>query len=321
VAACDARPERREALAAVVPDLAWHDSLESLLANERLDFVDICAPPTAHAPAVRQALERGLHVLCEKPLVLAPGELDELSALARSRNRALATVHNWRHAPQLARAGELLRSGAIGPARRCRWQVYRDRPSAAVAGSGTAENWRLDPALSGGGILTDHGWHALYVIPEWMGAPRMIRARLTAAGRPDAVAEDTAEVRIRFKSAEAEIFLTWRAAERRNRVEIEGETGALTIEGRTLELRRSGRPPQSTEFREALSEGSHHPDWFGGVAAGFLDEIRHPQRRGGTLAEAAVCLSVIRAARESSPGTEWTALWTEAEAARAGGSR
>ena len=301
-AGCDPRSERRRELASRFPGISWHDSLDTLLASEPLDFVDVCTPPAGHAPVIRRALEQGVHVLCEKPLVLDPGELDELSALARERSLVLSTVHNWHFAPMLEKATEILRSGALGRVRRCRWETLRDRPSVAVAGPGSPPNWRLDPDLSGGGILTDHGWHAIYVLADWMGAPEVVAARLTSAGRTDAISEDTADVELSFGGGRAQIFLTWRAGERANRVEIEGERGTISIDGRTLVLAAAGARPERIAFPEALSDGSHHPDWFSGVASAFLEEIRDPAARGGSLAEASICLSVIRYARRIAAG-------------------
>ena len=98
-AAVDSRPERREALHAVFPSARWYDSVEDLFALERenLDFVDICTPPASHAMLSRSALSWSLHVLCEKPLVVAPEELRGIPLLAAERERALVTVHNWKH--------------------------------------------------------------------------------------------------------------------------------------------------------------------------------------------------------------------------------
>ena len=59
--------------------------------HEALDFVDICTPPSSHAPLIEAALTRGLHVLCEKPLVRAPEELARLAGLARRRGAACST--------------------------------------------------------------------------------------------------------------------------------------------------------------------------------------------------------------------------------------
>src|SRR5262245_63195166 len=72
VAATDPAPGRMEMAARVLPGARWYDSAEDLLAAERLDFVDICAPPSSHAGLVAAALDRGLDVLCEKPLVSDP---------------------------------------------------------------------------------------------------------------------------------------------------------------------------------------------------------------------------------------------------------
>jgi hypothetical protein len=99
----------------------------------------------------------------------------------------------------------------------------------------------------------------------------------------------------------AEIFLTWTAAERANRVTLEGSDGTIALEGRILEIHRgSGKPAQREPFAASLSEGSHHPDWFGGVAEEFLGEIHEPSHRGRSLTEAQRCLRWIHAARESS---------------------
>src|SRR5262245_6990371 len=114
VAACDARPERRAELSRELPGVRWYDTPEDLLSREPLDFVDICTPPSTHGMLVRQALARSLHVLCEKPLVLAPEELRGLPALSSEKERALVTVHNWLHAPALSKIAEVLRSGAFG---------------------------------------------------------------------------------------------------------------------------------------------------------------------------------------------------------------
>ena len=72
VAVSDTSAERRDACAQALPGAGWHDSVDALLDEARLDFVDICTPPSSHANLIRRALERGLHVLCEKPLSTSP---------------------------------------------------------------------------------------------------------------------------------------------------------------------------------------------------------------------------------------------------------
>jgi predicted dehydrogenase len=226
VAVSDARAERRAACTEALPGARWHDSVDALLDDARLDFVDICTPPSSHAALIRQALERGLHVLCEKPLVHSAADLASVSALARKTGRVLHTVHNWHHAPIVCRTVELLRQGAVGSVRRAVWHTRRTRPAAAADPS--ADNWRVDPAVAGGGVLTDHGWHVFYVLRSWIGAePTAVSARLERRRHRTLSVEDTASVHLTFPEATAEIHLTWAADVRENWAQIEGTRGRL----------------------------------------------------------------------------------------------
>jgi len=295
-AAADVRDENRPAFRAAFPSGRWYADAAELLASETLDFVDVCAPPALHASLVRAALERSLHVLCEKPLVLSPSELPPLAARAGVADRALVTVHNWKHAAALEKTTELVRSGAIGAVVSCRWETLRTRPAAAAGG---ASNWRAGGVDSGGGVLVDHGWHALYVLSQWLPEPpRSVRARLEKRRSPDLRAEDTAEVALEADGARAEVFLTWAAEERANRVRVRGEAGEIRLDGGRLVLERPGRAAEEWSF-PSLAEGSHHPDWFAGVLREFLGEAEDPAARGRNLVEAARCVALIESARES----------------------
>jgi predicted dehydrogenase len=296
VAATDVRPAQRTVCAARMPGIRWHDSLEALLDEPTLDFVDVCTPPSSHAAVVRAALSRGLHVLCEKPLVRSYDELPPILELARSSGRVLHTVHNWHHAPIVRLADELVRGGAIGAPTRVVWHTLRMAP--AVAGDGRGENWRLDPAVAGGGVLSDHGWHVCYVIQRWLSSwPETVSATLETRRHRTSPVEDTATVSIAFPGATAEIFLTWAADARRNWARIEGAGGHIELHDDVLRLTTDGGerdwscPP--------LSGGSHHPDWFGAVARDFLAEVSGDPR-GANLAEATLCASIEALARESS---------------------
>ena len=205
VAVTDVQRERQADALARMPGARWFDSAEALLEHPGLDFVDICTPPSSHAPLIERALTRGLHVLCEKPLVRSPAELDVVSRLAAERGRVLHTVHNWHHAPIVRRAADLIRDHAIGPVRRVAWQTLRVRPAATRDPAGV--NWRLDPAVAGGGILTDHGWHVFYIVQRWIGArPQALSARLERRRHATLSVEDTATVRVTFPDATADIL-------------------------------------------------------------------------------------------------------------------
>ena len=102
VAVSDADPSRQALGARHLPDARWCETADRLLADAELDFVDICTPPSSHAALIRTALSRGLHVLCEKPLVGSPRELRALTELAlRQRSGA---PHGTQLAPRAHRS-------------------------------------------------------------------------------------------------------------------------------------------------------------------------------------------------------------------------
>jgi predicted dehydrogenase len=299
VAATDTSPARRDEARSRLPEARWHDSVESLFSERDLDFVDICTPPSSHAALIEAALDRGLHVLCEKPLVGSPAALTRLAARARAGGLVLHTVHNWHHAPIVAATDALIRDGRIGPVRGVTWRTFRTRPAAAAGG----DAWRADPAVAGGGVLTDHGWHVSYVIPRWVGAaPTAVSARLETRRHHDFQVEDTATVRLDFPDAVADIVLTWAARARENHARVTGSAGSITLEDDTIVLEAEGRP-ERRPCPPALSDGSQHPDWFIAVADEFLarmDAGRDDSEWSDNLREAALCLAVECGARESS---------------------
>lgn len=299
VAAADIIPARRSALAARLTGARWYGSAGELLERERPDFVDICTPPGTHAALIGEALERGTHVLCEKPLVSSLPDLATVRRLAARADRVLFTVHNWRHAPILRHAHQLIQAGEIGRLRRIRWETSRPEP--AGSGDGEGRTWRLDPAMAGGGILVDHGWHAFYLLSEWAGrAPTRISARLETRRHVAWPVEDTVTSRLEFPDSTAEIFLTWAADRRRNWIELEGTGGTLRVEDDVLVLHPSRGGERRWPYQPPLSNGSYHREWFEGVAAEFLAEVNGDAPRGGNLAVASLCVLLQTRARESS---------------------
>jgi len=266
------------------------------LSGETLDFVDVCTPPSTHAALIQRALQAGLHVLCEKPLATRLADARSVAAASARSGRVVHTVHNWLKAPICQRISALIAEGAIGRARSIRWRTLRTQPAAAVAPAG-GTNWRIDPAIAGGGILFDHGWHALYCIMHWAGAPRGVAATLEKRRFRDWPLEDTATVTLDLASGTGHIYLTWAGEERSNRIEIEGEHGRIDAAGERIVL-KTNSGEQYWSCPPALSEGSHHQDWFVGVAADFQAAATTGDRRN--LDEAVLCAQLIDLAQRSS---------------------
>jgi predicted dehydrogenase len=306
VAVVDPSGERRALARDLEPALRVYASLDELVRQETIEFVDVCTPPAAHAALAATALRNGWHVLCEKPLALDVEAYRRLWALANRSARVLFTVHNWKTAPIVRAAFEAIGLGAIGAVRHVDLFTWRNaycKGTAQGAGglaTGAAEDWRQQRDVAGGGILVDHGWHAFYLVTTLVNAaPERVRASLhfPAAG-PDAI-EDAVDAVVRFPQSEACLHLTWRASDRRNLVIVDGDGGTIVVDDdRLLVMPRDG-PWTERQFETPLSGGSHHTDWFHALLSGFGEEIENPAKRGANLREAGWCVALTAAAYRS----------------------
>lgn len=282
-AVCDADPTRLAHAEQALPSARRYATLEEMLDQERLDFVDIATPPSTHAAIVRTVAEKKVHVLCEKPLALTTDECNKIRAAARQAGVVVFTVHNWKYAPIIRTAKRVLRRGELGSLTALRLETLRTAPP----GGATDADWRLNPSVAGGGIFVDHGWHALYLALHLLdAAPVAITARLSQRKFTASTAEDTAECSIEFPGSVAEIFLTWAAETRSNTGTIIGPQGRLVIADRSLTVALSGREPTETAFAEPLSAGSYHPNWFASMVEDFREELLETTTRGNNFRQA-----------------------------------
>ena len=268
-----------------------YSSVEELFYKEpSLDFVDIATPPFLHARQSLLALQKGCHVLCEKPLTLSPEEFATLKRQASAADRALFTVHNWAHSPQWLKIFELTRSGALGSVRRAALEALRTKPAA----SAMPGDWRRDASLAGGGILVDHGWHNLYLIHRLFGAA-VSRVSVDRFQAPrGGGAEDEVSVSFEFApGALASLHLSWRARLRSNSAEITGDRGALKLDEAGLRLSTAEGRSESFAFPERLSQGSAHPEWFAFMLQDFKAAVENSPTRARNLAEAQFCVDAI----------------------------
>jgi len=117
---------------------------KTLLKREDIDAVHICTPNYLHYPMVKEALEAGKHVLCEKPLALTSAEAEELANLATEKKLTTAVNYNLRYYPMVQEMKKNTEDGTTG-------DIF------AVQGSymqdwllhETDYSWRLESGLSG----------------------------------------------------------------------------------------------------------------------------------------------------------------------------
>lgn len=295
VAVAEPDADRRARAAARLPAAAIYADAAALLAAEAVEAVDVAAPPALHAPLVVAAARAGCHVLCEKPLATTVADFHAMREAAVAAGVALCTVHNWKHSAQFTALRRLLAEGAVGRPRRIRLETIRAGRAASVGGE-----WRGDRRIAGGGILVDHGWHAFYLLLDLAGErPQRVRATIERRRDRGAGVEDTATCRIDFPSLTGEIFLTWAGDVRRTSWLVGGSRGTVTLADDRGAVERPGGERRDLTFAGSLSEGSHHPDWFGAVIDDFASEIDDPARRGRNLADAECCVLLTALAYDS----------------------
>jgi predicted dehydrogenase len=137
-------------------------SYDELLDAADIDIVYIPLPNSLHADWCIRAVERGKHVLCEKPLALSVPDVDRIAAAASRQDRTVTEGFMYRHHAQTARVCELVESGAIG--------TLRVILSGFTYPQSRAADVRLEPRL-GGGCLWDVGCYPVSFAQHVAGAP------------------------------------------------------------------------------------------------------------------------------------------------------
>ncbi|MBV9357478.1 MAG: Gfo/Idh/MocA family oxidoreductase, partial [Chloroflexi bacterium] len=143
--------------------------LDELLADPRVDVVDICLPHHLHADAITRAAAAGKHIFCEKPLCLSFEEARTIRSSVERSGVTLVCAHNNLFQLPLIEALRLLREGVLGriyaiesvEVARNRGLIARQAPVALDRAQDTFD-WRLDAARMGGAELFDTGWHGAY---------------------------------------------------------------------------------------------------------------------------------------------------------------
>ncbi len=149
-----------------------YSDYRKMMDSEKLDFVVVATPTKLHYPMVKYALEKGVHVFCEKPFMLTTEEGQEIVELADEKgivnqvgfhNHFIGTFRELKRLLEVGILGELVHfSGeAYGPV------VTKEK-------GGT---WRSN-AAEGGGCLYDYASHVLNLVQEIIGRPQRINGTL-----------------------------------------------------------------------------------------------------------------------------------------------
>ncbi|MCL2410044.1 MAG: Gfo/Idh/MocA family oxidoreductase [Treponema sp.] len=141
--------------------LKTYSSIEELLADPSVDIVLISTPNDVHRSYVIKALEAGKNVVCEKPVALNSGELQEMIDTSIKTGKVFAVHQNRRWDEDYLTIKNIYENKLLGDLFRIESRVHGSR--------GIPGDWRADPK-QGGGMVLDWGVHildqALQMVPE-----------------------------------------------------------------------------------------------------------------------------------------------------------
>jgi predicted dehydrogenase len=189
VAVCDLDPARG-AKAAEAHGVAALTSYDALLARGDIDVVNICTPPNTHFPLIMQALEAGLHVVCEKPLVGSLADVDRLIEAQRTARGRVMPIFQYRFGDGLQRLKLLVDKGLAGDAYLTTIETAWRRGADYYAAP-----WRGKWATEMGGVCLTQAIHSHDMLSYINGPVRNVFARLKTRVNPIEV-EDCAAIAV-----------------------------------------------------------------------------------------------------------------------------
>ncbi len=272
-AICSGRRESAEAAAREHGIPGVYTDYEEMLERENLDLVAIVTPPVLHHPMTMAALERKIHVLCEKPTAFNLNEAREMVERAEQAGVLHLIDHELRFHPSLDKLKQLVDEGYLGAPESVSFAIHWGYPMDPQRPWG----WWFD-AAKGGGLLGALGSHQIDLLRWLFGEFRCVSGRLhtfvkerplpeTGERRPvtsDDYCTFTAELEC---GAVGTVVLDATACvpsdSERWRLAFHGEAGSLIFDGlgRLWGLKREGEPEELTPKEPApdvpgLAEGT-----------------------------------------------------------------
>ena len=177
---CGRNKERAHNLAKLWDIPKVYTDWKTMLNEEPLDALIISTPNDSHCPITLAALEKGLHVLCEKPLALDYGEAQSMAQAAKKHNAITMVPFTYSFLPMTQTIKRLLNEGYLGSPYHLNFRYN------ANYGRSPEYSWRFDRKHAGSGSLGDIGSHFIYLSVWFFGAVTHVSADLcTFVERPD----------------------------------------------------------------------------------------------------------------------------------------
>jgi predicted dehydrogenase len=301
VAVTDVRPEAAADMAEGLGCRSFADYKE-MAEQCQLDAVVVCTPPVTHFEICMYFLDRGVHVLCEKPLSIEPRSAKLMLDNAKERGVILTMASKFRFVQDVIRAKSLLSSGIIGDAVLMQ-NVFTSRVD-------MSQRWTSVPELSGGGVLIDNGTHSVDIMRYFLGPLTEIYA-IEGKRLQSPRVEDTVEIMARSASGTiASSTLSWSInTERENFIEIYGTRGEIMI-GWQRSKYRTLSAPKWVEFGSGYKKIAA----FLGQLESFIKAITFEQPSPTTAEDALASVLCVAAGYTAVQENRWVTIPTTVEA-------
>lgn len=342
--ALSSTPERSEESARALGIPRSYGTFDDMAAAEAaredgIEAVAIVTPNHMHYPAAKAFLERGIHVICDKPLTATDADAAAMAdAVARS-DALFVLTHNYTGYPMIRQARDMVLAGDLGRLRIVQVEYPQDWLTDPAEAEGVKQaEWRTDPARSGaGGSIGDIGTHAHNLACFVTGLRvESLAADLQSFGA-NRTLDDNAHVMLRFGDGVRGMLWSSQVApgnENALRLRVYGDKGGLewlqedpnylwfTPHGQAKRLlTRNGAGANAAAGAVSRIPGGHpegYLEGFANIYAEAADAIRAVQagtprdRAMGLLpgiAQGLDGMAFIRACVASSrAGSAWTAL-------------
>ena len=262
-----------EAVAKAATTFGWDEAASDwrqVVARPDIDLVDVSTPGDSHAEIAIAAARAGKAVLCEKPLANSVAEAEAMLAAVRRAGVVHMICHNYRRAPAVMLAKQIIDAGQIGEIRHYRGTYLQDW----IVDPEFPMTWRFDRRKAGSGALGDIAAHSIDLARFLVGEitdvagdlKTFIKERPDGRGRRSKVTvDDAAASLVRFANGATGTIEATRLAPGRknfNRFEINGSGGSVAFNlerMNELEVYFESDPPHLRGFRTILVTESSHP--------------------------------------------------------------
>lgn len=263
-----------------------------------IDFVMVTVPNYLHFRVAKAFLEKGISVVCDKPLASTLEEAEELVALVQRSNVVFALTHNYTGYPAVRQAQSMVQQGLIGDIRKVLVEYIQGWLMEPIETAGNKQAaWRTNPAQAGiSSCVGDIGTHAENLLEFITGLKiRSLCADLTTFV-PGRALEDDANILLRLQNGGKGVLTCSQVAageENGLSIRIYGSKAGLEwhqMEPNTLifkvpdqpgQILRTGQPYMSEEAKQATRLPAGHPEGFYEAFANIyklaIEDIRRVQ--------------------------------------------